>query len=98
MVYYDNLQNFIGLNVCFHRRSQRLSQTQLAEKTRLSVQTIHDIEEFIQQKVSSAECTALADALDISKERLFDKFPHFDGDELGDLLSRKRKREYADGR
>jgi transcriptional regulator with XRE-family HTH domain len=78
---FDNLKSQIGTNVSFHRRLQGLSIKELAQKSGLASDTISSIEDYSRKTVSDVEVKALAAGLKISRERLFDVFPHADDKE-----------------
>lgn len=81
MVMYDNLDNRIGMNVGFHRRIQEKAIMDLAAESGLTFERIDAIEDFSQKTVTEAEVKALAGALKINRDRLFDEFPHQDPSE-----------------
>ena len=81
MVTYENLKNYIGTNVSFHRRIQDLSINDLAKKSGLSSDTISDIEDYSRETVSDVEVKALSTGLGISHDRLFDAYPHAEENE-----------------
>lgn len=81
MVMYDNLDNRIGMNVGFHRRIQGKTIMDLAAESGLTSEKIAAIEDFSQKTVTDAEVKALAGALKINWNRLFDESPHQDPSE-----------------
>ena len=81
MVMFDNLENRIGMNVGFHRRIQGKSIMDLAAESGLTSEKIAAIEDFSQKTVTDAEVKALASALKINWNRLFDESPHQDPSE-----------------
>ena len=90
MVMFDNLENRIGMKVGFHRRIQEKSIMDLAAESGLTFERINTIEDFSQKTVTETEVKALAGALKINRDRLFDEFPHQDPSEHVDSAKTKQ--------
>lgn len=90
MVKYNNIENRIGTNVHFHRRIQEKSIKALSAESGLTFETISGIEDFSQTYVTNTEVKAIAGALKIKQERLFDACPCMDPSERADECMAKR--------